>query len=60
MPDANISLYHSESELLFEVNGNFASLALSHRFRASINALNGKLLSDSCVQFSYLDGDQEN
>ena len=59
MSDATISVKNPDGELLFEVNGDFISLTLSHRFRASITALNGKLTSDSRVLFPYLDGDQE-
>ena len=59
MSDATISASNPHGELLFEVNGDFISLTLSPRFRASITALNGKLVSDSRVQFPYLDGGQE-
>ena len=59
MLDAHISLKLLDSEPLFEINGSFVSVVSSHRFRASISALNGKLISDSCVQFSYLEGEQE-
>lgn len=56
MSDAYISLKLLGSETLFEVNGDLVS---SYRFNASLNALNGKLISDTCVQFSYLEGEEE-
>lgn len=54
-----VSLKLLDGEHFFEVNGDFVYLALSHRFKANINALNGKLLSDTCIQFLYEEGEQE-
>jgi len=53
------SLKNLDGELFFEINGDFVSLAFSHRFKANINALNGRLLSDTCIQFLYVEGEQE-
>ena len=59
MLDTHASLIKLDGELFFEVKGDFVSLVLSHRFRASVNALDGKLLSNNCIHFLYVDGEQE-
>lgn len=59
MSDTYVSLVSLDDEQYFEVNGDFASSVLSHRFRANLHAITGRLISDTCIQFSYFEGEQE-